>query len=135
MSGALMMFIILCGFSHFCWIWLLKSVMEVTKLVDEWLRVTVHQKKRVATNTCTEIVTWRTDNGPDFPQSYTDLLADNSIDHQRTASGTSQHNPAAESWLNVVQRRARTQLVWAHAPRKWWGEAFGRYLGEILGVS
>ena len=43
--------------------------------------------------------------GPDFPRTFTDLLDEYSIYHQRTGAKSSQQNPVAESWLNVTQRR------------------------------
>ena len=68
-------------------------------------------------------MTWRSDNGPDFPRAFTNLLADNSIYHQRTGARASQQNPHAESALNPLQKRVRASMEWSHAPRPWWGEA------------
>ena len=123
MSDAKFIFIILCQYSHFLWLWLLASTKQVTKIVEEWLRVTIKQKARLRRNNDTAIETWRTDNGPDFPQAFTSLLSKNSIYHQRTASKTSQHNPGAEGTLNVIETKVRTSLAWSRGPRTWWGEA------------
>ena len=123
LSGATIIFIIICTYSRYLWLWLLKSVSEVTSITTEWLHTTARQRKRIAANNDTEILTWRTDNGPDFPRAFTDLLANHGIYHQRTGARASQQNPHAESALNPLQKRVRTHLAWSCAPRRWWGEA------------
>ena len=123
LSGATIIFIIICTFSRYLWLWLLKSTSEVTGIVDEWLRTTVRQRKRLAAGNNTAIETWRSDNGPDFPRSFTDLLAKNDIYHQRTGARASQQNPHAESALDTLEKRVRTNMVWSHAPRPFWGES------------
>ena len=123
LSGAKTLFLTSCQYSHYGWAWLIKSLREVTPAVKEWLKLTIRQKKRIADANDTAILTWRTDNGPEFPTAFTDLLASFDIEHQRGASKSSEHNGGAENYNGIISRKTRTQLAWARAPRPWWGEA------------
>lgn len=123
MSGAKIIYMTRDQYTKYTWLWLLTTVSEVTPVTASWLRLTARQSKRLANDNNTEIVSWRTDNGPDFPQAFTDLLEAHSIDHQRTGAKASQQNGGSETWLNVIQRKARTYIAWARGPRAWWGES------------
>ena len=82
-SGANKIFIIVCQFSHYIWLWLiLCSVKEVKQIVRDWLKVTIGQRRRIKSKDDIQILTWRTDNGPDFPSGFTDLLTSFEIYHQ-----------------------------------------------------
>jgi len=123
LSGSIIIYIISCQFSKYFWLWLLSSTSDVTAITEQFLRIVVRQKKRIAAKNDTEILTWRSDNGPDNPKAFTDMLTAYSIDHQRTGSNASQQNGGAERRIKGVEIKVRTFLHWAHAPRSWRGEA------------
>ena len=123
LSGYTIIYIIACQFSKYLWLWLLESTSDVTAVTEQFLRIVVRQRKRIAARNDTEILTWRSDNGPDNPKAFTDMLTTYSIDHQRTGSNASQQNGGAEIRIKGIEVKARTFLHWARAPRSWRGEA------------
>ena len=124
LSGAVIAFIIVDQYCKYCWLWMLKSVSQVTGVVKQWLISTIKQKRHLQTDPDRSIMFWRSDNGPDFPKSFTRMLQANGIEHERTGSKASQQNADAETWLNVLQKKCRTSLSFARAPRPWYGEAY-----------
>ena len=122
-SGATIIYLISCQYSKYVWLWLLQSTSDVTAVTEQWLRVVVRQRKRLQLNNDTEILTWRSDNGPDNPKAFTDMLTDYCIDHQRTGAKASQQNGGAEIRIKNIEVKARTCLAWSHGPRAWWGES------------
>ena len=122
-SGFTIVYVIACQFSKYLWLWLLKSTSDVTAVTEQFLRIVVRQKKRISAQNDTEILTWRSDNGPDNPKAFTDMLTTYGIDHQRTGSNASQQNGGAEIRIKGIEVKVRTFLHWAHAPRAWRGEA------------
>ena len=124
LSGALIAFIIVCQFSKYMWLWMLQSTAQVTNVVKKWLRSTIKQARQLRTNPDKAIEFWRSDNGPEFPPSFTQLLDKHSIEHERTGSKASQQNGDSESMLNIIQDKSRASLAFARAPRQWFGEAY-----------
>ena len=122
-TGATIVYVVSCQYTKYKWLWLLQSTTDVTPVTEQYLRLVVRQRKRLKLNNDTEILTWRTDNGPDNPKALTDMLSSYGIDHQRTGAKASQQNGGAEAQNKVIEVKVRTQLAWAHAPRAWWGEA------------
>lgn len=124
LGGAIIAFVIICQFSRYCWLWMLKSTKQATAVVRKWLQTTIKQQHRLKTDPDSAILYWRSDNGPEFPAKFTSMLSKYAIEHERTGSKASQQNADSESYLNSLQKRCRTSLAWARAPRPWYGEAY-----------
>ena len=94
------------------------SMLEVSAAMRNILRVvsSTHSVLR------TKIV--RCDNGTEFRNRLVDgLLSESNIEREYTCVGTSHQNGVAESAIGTIFAMARTMLIDASLPPRFWGEA------------
>lgn len=114
-SGYQYFMLIVCKKTSFAWVKLLKSLTEVAREFEIFLReIKQHTKK--------PIKRFKADHGPaDFGNlNFTNLLKKYDIERHSTG-GSSTHNPKAERRIGLLQTDILKYMSWACAPRVWWG--------------
>lgn len=125
LGGARIAFIIVDQYCKYCWLWMIESTPHVPGIIRFWLMTIIKQKRHLKIDPTKAYAYLRSDNGPDFPQKFTNMLSKEfGIEHERTAAKASQQNADSESWICVLKKKCRTNLAFARAPRPWYGESY-----------
>ena len=124
LGGAWYFLLIVDDYSRMKWIRLLKAIIEVASVFDDFLRTVVRQGTASPAGKvrCVQLV--RTDNGPDFNcDKFRQVLRHHSITHEPSPPDASAQRGLAERGIGVLSKISRADLAWAKAPLPFWGEA------------
>ena len=109
------------------WVMLLKSLMQVPAVFDNFLRTVVRQGTITTAGQvrCMRVQLVRMDNGPDFNNdAFRQVLRLHSITYEQSPPDASQQRGLAKRGIGVTSKIARSGLFfWAKSPLPFWGEA------------
>ena len=103
--------------SRYSWVYMLKTKDQVFEYFLEW-------KSLVEKATKKKVVTLRTDNGGEYTSTqFEEYLKAEGIRHELTVPKTPQQNGVAERLNRTLVEMARSMLLDAKLPKKFWAEA------------
>ena len=103
--------------SRYSWVYMLKTKDQVFEYFLEW-------KSLVEKATKKKVVTLRTDNGGEYTSTqFEEYLKAEGIRHELTVPKTPQQNGIAERLNRTLVEMARSMLLDAKLPKKFWAEA------------
>ena len=103
--------------SRYSWVYMLKTKDQVFEYFLEW-------KNLVEKATKKKVVTLRTDNGGEYTSTqFEEYLKAEGIRHELTVPKTPQQNGVAERLNRTLVEMARSMLLDAKLPKKFWAEA------------
>ena len=103
--------------SRYSWVYILKTKDQVFERFVEW-------KCLVEKATKKKVVTLRTDNGGEYTSTqFEEYLRAEGIRHELTIPKTPQQNGVAERLNRTLVEMARSMLLDAKLPKKFWAEA------------
>ncbi|KAL8138353.1 hypothetical protein V2J09_004354 [Rumex salicifolius] len=116
-SGFKYYLVLLDNFSHFTWVYPLKTKSETFSKFKEFYNLILTQFK-------VKIQHLQCDNGKEFDNSsFHSFFRDNGLQFRFSCPHTSQQNGKAERILRTINNSVRTLLFQAHLPPKFWVEA------------
>ena len=103
--------------------WIFASLLRRASMEATAAAMRVILRDASATHSVLRTRIIRCDNGTEFKNRLVDaLLAESNIDRELTCVGTSHQNGVAESAIGTIFAIARTMLVDASLPPRFWGE-------------
>ena len=103
--------------SRYTWVYILKTKDQVFDCFLTWKALAEKQSKR-------KLKTLRTDNGGEYTSTqFEKYLKEEGIRHERTVPKTLQQNGAAERLNRTLVESARSMLLDANLPKRYWAEA------------
>ena len=103
--------------SRYTWVYILKTKDQVFDCFRTWKMLVEKQSKR-------KLKTLRTDNGGEYTSTqFERYLQEEGIRHERTVPKTPQQNGVAERLNRTLVESARSMLLDANLPKRYWAEA------------